>query len=278
MFLFRPATIAALAWLCLCAPIAASADSPSPGPSPASSVAQSGTPSPAPSSSPDLLQLGGEFYSIDRQTGYTYYFEGEVNGDAQSKSEFLYARNLWNTRAQIRVQIPVITKYSPKKATYSGLGNIQVSYIYLVDDEHYTHFIQTSIVPPTENNGVQGTDTEFQAYYGSKWKWRTGSISAVSEVAQTLISPPGSKWSSFYDFKTAVPDVEIASHLHASVAYEGKVNFASYGVYESAAGVAVYGVVSHNVGLTLYDGWGIGATGQATMWRYKMQISASARL
>lgn len=66
--------------------------------------------------------------------------------------------------------------------------------------------------------------------------------------------------------------------MHASIAYEAKVNFASYGVYESAAGLAVYGVISRNVGLTLYDGWGIGATGQAPMWRYKMQIAASARL
>jgi hypothetical protein len=36
------------------------------------------------------------------------------------------------------VQIPVITKFSQKKATYAGLGNIQLSYIYLVDDPRYT--------------------------------------------------------------------------------------------------------------------------------------------
>jgi hypothetical protein len=225
-----------------------------------------------------LLQFGGDFYSIDRQTGYTYYFEGLVNGGGQSKSEFLYGRNLWNNHAQIRVQIPVITKYSPKKATFSGLGNIQVSYIYLIDDPRYAHFIQATIVPPTETYGVQGADTEFQAYYGSKWKWRTGSISTVSEVEQTFIAPPGQKWASFYDLKTALPDLEIVKHVRASVAYEGKVNFASYGEYQSAAGLAVYGVIGGNVGLTLYDGWGIGATGQAAMWRYKMQISVSARL
>ncbi len=225
-----------------------------------------------------MLQLGGDFYSIDRQVGYTYYFESLVHGDAQSKSQLLIGRNLWNQHAQIRVQVPVITKYSQKKATYAGLGNIQVSYIYLIDDPRYAHFIQATIVPPTATYGVQGGDTEFQAYYGSKWKWRTGSISAVSEVEQTFIAPPGQKWASFYDLKTALPDTEIARHVRAAVVYEGKVNFANHGVYESAAGLAVDGVISGNVGLTLYDGWGIGATGQSTMWRYKMEIAANARL
>jgi hypothetical protein len=261
---------AAFLFGCACEPIAASADE--------APAAAASTPSPAPSSLPKLLQLGGDFYSIDREIGYTYYFEGLVNGAAESKSELLFGRNLWSKHAQIRVQIPVITKYSPKKATYSGLGNIQVSYIYLVDDPRYAHFIQATIVPPTVTYGVQGADTEFQAYYGSKWKWRTGSISAVSEVEQTFIAPPGQKWASFYDLKTALPDVEVARHVRAAAAYEGKVNFASHGRYQSAAGLAVYGVISGNVGLTLYDGWGIGTTGQSTMWRYKMEAAASARL
>jgi hypothetical protein len=47
-------------------------------------------------------------------------------------------------------------------------------------------------------------------------------------------------------------------------------------VYQSAAGLAVFPVISGKVGLSLYDGWGISATGRATMWRYKMQIAASA--
>ena len=225
-----------------------------------------------------MIQLGGDFYSIDRQTGYSYYFEGQLNGTAQSKSTFLYGRNLWNKHAQLRIQIPVVTKYSPKKHTYAGLGNIQVSYLYIVDDPRYTHFIQATIVPPTASYGVSSLDTELQLYYGSKWRWRTGSISVVSEVAQTFIAPPGQKWTSFYDLKTAVPDIAIAKHVRTSIVYEGKVNFASNGVYESAAGVAVYGVISRNVGLTLSDSWGIGAIGQATMWRYKMLASASARL
>jgi hypothetical protein len=268
-FRYGPAIVAAILWWSLYAPKVASADSASPAPAPTSS--------PDPTLASQLLELGGDFYLIDRQTVIHLLFRGSCQRGCASKSEFLYGRNLWNKHAQIRVQIPVITKFSQKKATYAGLGNIQLSYIYLVDDPRYTHFIQATLVPPTESYGVQGADTEFQAYYGSKWKWRTGSISAVSEVEQTFIAPPGQKWASFYDLKTALPDFAIAGHVHASIAYEAKVNFASYGVYESA-GSAVHGGISRNVGLTLYNGWGFGATGQAPMWRYKMQIAASARL
>jgi hypothetical protein len=229
-------------------------------------------PNSAPTESP-LFDVGEDVYTIDRDMTLYYYMQVNPDGSAQAKREFRFGRNLWNDHAQLRIRVPELTKYPAVGAAYSGLGNIEIGYSYVLTSSAFDHFLETRIALPTATFGVTSLDTQLKAYYGTKWKWRGGGIGLVNEFDQTIIKPPGASWTSYYDAKINVPDLRLVGGVKLSTVYEGRFVFNAGGVYRSAAGGTLFGNF-HGVALSVIDTWGIGGN---PLWRYKLEANATVR-
>ncbi|MGB8909744.1 MAG: hypothetical protein WCC84_13460 [Candidatus Cybelea sp.] len=251
-----------------------------------SRAAAAASPAPSPSEAP-LYPMGDDIYTIDHDATLFYYFQGNRDGTAKVKKEARYDRNLWNTCAQLQIRIPFITKYptaavlpySPDANPYSGLGNLELRYLYAVPAKTFDHTIAVGVALPTQANGVESIDTQLKFFYITKWKWSGGALASTNEYDQTVIRPPGAGYTSYYEQEITVPywsfiDSPDMKGLKISASYTGRVLFNDGSIYKSAIGWIMNGSIN-DVGLSLRDTWGIGANG---VWKYKVEANATARL
>jgi hypothetical protein len=251
---------------------------------PAPSSSASPAPSPNPSEAP-LYVTADDIYSVDRDVTLFYYFQGNRDGTGKVKKEFRYDRNLWNTCAQLQIRLPFITKYpiapvtpySPKADPYSGFGDAELRYIYAVPTKTFDHTLVVGAAFPTTANGVDNTDTELKFFYITKWKWG-GAIASTNEYDQTIIRPPGSSYTSYYEQEVTLPyysfiDSSSLKSLKISATYTGRVLFSDGSIYKSAIGALLSGS-SNDFAMFVRDTWGIGGNG---VWKYKVEANASAR-
>lgn len=240
--------------------------------------------SPAPE--PPLYSMADDIYTRDRDATFYYSFRSESDGSAAAKSEIRYARNLWNTCAQLQIRLPFITRYpaaasaqSPQANPYSGFGNAELRYSYNVASAAFDHSIEVGAAFPTASNGVDSLDTQLKLIYATKWRWRDGSIVYINEYDQTIIRPPGANYTSFYEGKVSLPNYAFVDSpdmrgLKVSAFYDYRFLFSNGGLYRSALGGIVNGNVN-DVALNFVDTWGLGQSG---LWRYKVEATATARL
>lgn len=249
-------------------------------------LAASALASPAPSEAP-LYPMADDIYSIDHDTTFFYYFQGNRDGTAKVKKEFRYDRNLWNTCAQLQIRLPFIIKYPTAPVTpyslnadpYSGFGNAELRYIYAVPTKTFDHTIVAGVALPTESNGVDSIDTRLKFLYLTKWKWNGGALASTNEYDQTVIRPPGAGYTSYYEQELTLPywsfiDSPALSGVKFSATYTGRVLFNNGSIYKSAIGYIVNGSIN-DFALNLRDTWGIGTNG---IWKYKVEANATARL
>ena len=226
--------------------------------------------------SPLYTITSDDIYSIDRDMTAYYYFQSNLNGSAKAKYEYRFARNLWNDNAQFRLRIPIVTQFSQTKSTLSGLANIEVGYSYGVTSKTFDHYLEARVSLPTAvNTGVSSNDTQLKGFYNLKWKLKDFNIAYSNEYDQTIIKPPGSSWTSYYEGKLTFPDFKLLPGLKFSTFYNYRVLFDSYGVWKDALGATLYGNMN-DVALSITDSWGVG--GSNSLWRYKLELNATARL
>lgn len=252
--------------------------------------------SPSPGASPEpteapLYPMNDEIYTLDRDVTLFYYFQGNRDGTAKVKKEFRYDRNLWDTCAQLQIRLPFITRYptspkppySPDANPYSGFGNAELRYLYSVVSKTFDHTITVGAAFPTQTNGVESIDTQLKFFYVTKWKWNGGAIASTNEYDQTIIRPPGSSYTSYYEQEVSLPywsfvDSPDWKPLKLSATYTGRVLFDTGSIYKSAIGFVMNGSINGlrgvPVALSLRDTWGIGANG---LWKYKVEANAAAR-
>jgi len=216
-------------------------------------------------------------YSIDRDATLYYFFQGNQNGTARAKRELRYGRGMWKSGSSVRIRIPFLTQYPLSGNPYSGLGDVEVGYSNNVASPPFDHSTELRIVLPTATNGVQSLDTQFKGFYTTKWKWPHTSIVYVNEFDQSVIVPPGSLWTSYYEGKLTLPNsafVRTIRGLHLAAFYDYRVLFDSGGVYKDALGGMLFGNIN-DVALSVTDSWGIGTN---ALWKYKFEINMTARL
>jgi hypothetical protein len=229
--------------------------------------------------------MSDQYYTIDHDATFFYYFQGNRDGTAKVKKELRYDRNLWNTCAQLQIRLPWITKYptapvqpySPNANPYSGFGNAELRYMYSVASPTFDHTITVGMAFPTQSNGVESIDTVLKLFYTVKWKWDGGALSSMNEYDQTIIKPPGASNSSYYEQELNAPywafiDSPAMKGIKLSFSYTGRLFF-NGGPFKSAAGFIVNGT-SNDIGLSLRDTWGLGTNG---LWNYKVEANATAR-
>lgn len=228
----------------------------------------------APATTP-LYVEGDEIYTIDRAMTAFWYFQSNYGGSAKAKYEYRYGRNLWNDNAQLRIRIPIITKYSATGPTISGLGNIELGYSYGVTSKTFNHYLEARVSTATAANGASSNDTELKGFYNLKWKMAGFSVAYENEYDQTIIKPPGSSWASYYEGKLAFPDFAVMPGLKFSTFYNYRVLFDTGGIFKDAIGGTFSGNFN-DVALSVTDSWGIGS-GQSALWHYKLEVNLTAR-
>jgi hypothetical protein len=247
--------------------------------------------SPAPVASPQateapLYPTADDIYTIDHDMTLFYYFQGNRDGTAKVKREFRYDRNLWNTCAQLQIRIPVLTKYptspvtpySPNANPYTGLGNVELRYIYAVPTKTFDHTLAVAAAFPTNTNGVDSIDTQLKFFYITKWKWSGGALASTNEYDQSIIRPSFQSETSYYEQELTLPywafiDTPSMKGLKLSATYTGRVLFNDGSIYKSALGYVVNGSIN-DFALSLRDTWGLGGNG---VWKFKVEANASAR-
>ncbi len=222
-----------------------------------------------------LYSIAGEIYTIDRDMTAYYYFQSNYGGTAKAKYEYRYGRDLWNDNAQLRIRIPIITKWSQTAPTLSGLGNIELGYSYAVSSKIFDHYLELRVSTPTAANNASSNDTELKGFYNLKWRTPGFNVSYSNEYDQTIIKPPGSTWTSYYEGKLTFPDAKVLPGLTFSTFYNYRVLFDSYGVFRDALGATIFGNLN-DVALSLTDSWGLG--GSSSLWHYKLEVNVTARL
>ncbi len=259
---------------------ASGATVPSPAPSPAAENSAPPQTSPSPATfavptEPPLYQMNDDIFTVDRDATLFYYFQGNTDGTGKAKYEFRYGRNLWNDNAQLRIRIPVLTKFPVDGDPYSGLGNIELGYSYNVSSPTFDHSLEIRGSFATAANNVSSNDTQLKAFYTTKWKWAGGSIAYANEYDQTVIKPPGSTYTSYYEGKLTLPEYAFVQlrGLKFSAFYNYRVLFDSGGIWKGALGGTIFGNMK-DVALSLTDSWGIGDHG---LWKYKFEANATAR-
>ncbi len=253
-------------------------------PAPASPYAPS-APTAAPEPEPPLYSIGDQIYTVDHDVTAFYYFQGNRNGSGKAKYEVRYDRNLWDTCAQLQIRLPFITNWpiapsqsAPYGKPYTGFGNAELRYSYNVTGPTFDHSLQAGVALPTESNGVASIDTQLKAFYNMEWKWVGGSLAYTNEFDQTIIQPPGTGYTSYYEGKLTLPNYAFVSALRG-LSISGVYNYreffdAATPDFRSAAGGIINGNVD-DVALNLIATWGLGFNG---LWKYKIEASAVARL
>ena len=224
-----------------------------------------------------LYQMGDEIFTIDRDGTLFYYFQGNRDGTAKVKREMRYGRNLWNDCAQLRIRIPFVTRYPVIGNTYSGLSNIELGYSYNVKSTPFDHSLEFRIALPTAVNNVDSLDTQLKGFYTTKWKQPGWAISYTNEYDQTIIRPPGSSYTSYYEGKVQLPDYILVPEvpgMKLSAFYNYRVLFDSGGIVKDALGGTLFGSIN-DVALSVTDSWGLG---ENALWKYKFEANATVRL
>jgi hypothetical protein len=242
-------------------------------------ISQAGSPAPqadataAPAETP-LYDVAGDIYTIDRDATLYYYFRGNTNGSLKAKYEFRFNRNLWNDNAQIRLRVPFVTMFPTVGATFSGMSNIELGYSYGVTSKTLDHYLEMRVSLPTAVNGSTSNDTQLKGFYNLKWRFNGWNIAYSNEFDQTIIKPPGSSWTSYYEGKLTTPGVTLVKGVSISGIYNYRFVFDSGGIFKDVAGGTIYGNIK-NVALSITDSWQLGAN---ALWRYNFEANATARL
>ena len=259
----------------------------SPAPSPAPTMpppdlpaagSADATPTPAPEGPRfyNMVDDIDEPTSINRTATLYYYFQGNTNGTAKVKQEVRYGRNLWNNDAIVRLRIPFITRYPTSGNPFSGLGNIELGYAYNVAASSFDHSLEFRVALPTATNGVESLDTQLKGFYTTKWQWRGGAAIYVNEYDQSIIVPPGSSWTSYYEGKLTLPNssfIHPLGGLRIAAIYDFRVLFNSGGAYKNAIGGTLFGNLN-DVAISFTDTWGLGSN---PLWKFKPEVNVTAK-
>jgi hypothetical protein len=259
------------------APCYAQETPPSPAPSEAASTTPS--PTPSPSESPFYSEPDDIFSRTSDGTAY-YYFQGNRDGTAKVKQELRFGTTLWNDSAQFRIRLPYITKFPLQGNPYASIGDIEAGYNYNVTSKTFDHSLEFRIALPTAQNGVDNTDTELKAFYTIKWKLNGFNIGYTNEYDQSILTPPGSTYTSYYEGKLTLPDYAFKSlpGLKFSAFYNYRVIFQGPpGVqFKDALGGYLFGNLG-DLALSVTDSWGLGNSPTA-LWKYKFEANATYKL
>jgi len=270
----RALVLSAAAASLLAVPIAAGADTgaPLPGTTP------NATPAPiATASNEDEDATPGDFlFSLGGALRPRYYFQAGSSGKARAQYRITFGTKL-GAGQQLSVNIPWVTSYSPGRAPQSGLGNVSIMYALPRTGSHSDRTIAAEIVLPTVTNNVKSNDTQLSPHYDFRLYTARGGVLLQNTFVQSIIVPPGSSWSSYYDLK-AQPYVDTKTSGSVSLFYEGRINLALGGVYVSSLGPSLVARLGRRFTLTAFDIWGLGANSQNLLWRYKVQGLLSARI
>ena len=218
------------------------------------------------------------YYSVNRDATLYYYFQANTDGTGKAKYEARYGRNLWNKDAVVQIRIPIITKYPTMGNPFSGLGNIELGYSYNVASPTFNHSLEFRGSFATATNNVSSNDTQLKGFYTTKWKWKGGALIYANEYDQSIIVPPGSSWTSYYEGKLTVPEYAFRNlkGLKFNAFYNFRELFDSGGKFKDALGGTLFGNLG-NVALSATDSWGLGS-GSTALWRYKFEFNLTARL
>jgi hypothetical protein len=243
------------------------------------------TPASSPSPEPPLYSMADDIFTRDRDGTLYYFFRSNPDGSAVAKREIRYDRNLWDTCAQLQIRLPFITRYpitpnphSLEANPYSGFGDAELRYSYNVASETFDHSIEVGAIFPTASNGVARLDTELKLLYAAKWKWQGGTFAYISEYDQTVIRPPATDYTSYYEGKLSLPSYSFVDSpawrgLKVSALYDYRVFFSNGGIYKSAVGGIISGSVN-DIAVNVVDTWGVGTN---VLWKYRVEASAAAR-
>jgi hypothetical protein len=254
---------------------------PSPAPSVAASGASAASPSPSPSPTPKFYNMINDIDttgSVDRDATLFYYFQGNTDGTGKAKYELRYGRDLWNDNAILRIRIPFLTKYPTIGNPYTGLGNVELGYSYSASSPKFNHSLEIRGSFPTAANNVSSNDTQLKGFYTTKWKLPGFAITYLNEYDQSIIVPPGSSWTSYYEGKLTLPDYAFPNlkGLNFSAFYNFRELFDSGGKFKDALGGTLYGNLNNAVAVSVFDSWGLGGNA-SSLWRYKFEVNLTGK-
>lgn len=205
-----------------------------------------------------------------------YYFQSNTGGKGRAEYRVTFGRDDKRRHMQFNLNIPLVTSYAATRPPKTGLGNITIYVGHVLLGTGYSHTLAGELWLPTVTNGVRSNDTQLRPMYGIRWSGKRNSFTLDNTFAQSVIVPPGSTWTSYYDFRMAA--APYAGHGTFAVFYEGRFLFTLGGTYASAIGPNVVTKLWPGATLNAYDIWGIGASGQTNLWRYKTQFNLTQRL
>ncbi len=268
---------ALVVFMLLAAPITVDADVATPAALPTPTP----TPTPAPAAAAtaiDDAEAGpGDFlFSLGAAVRPRYYFQSNTGGKGRAQYRITFGTKL-AAGQQLNVNIPLVTSYSAGRAPQSGLGNIGIVFAFPRAGPHSDRTFSAELVLPTVTNNVKSDDTQLRPHYDFRLYSDRGGLLLQNTFVQSVIVPPGSTWSSYYDLK-ALPYVDAKTSGSVSLFYEARVNFALGGVYVSALGPSVVGRLGRRFSVSAFDIWGLGANSQNLLWRYKVQALLSASI
>jgi hypothetical protein len=255
------------------------APSASPGPVAFSTAMPGASANPVPSPNetpyvpPQLYPVADEIFTINRDTTFYYYFQENRDGTGKAKYEWRYGRNLGSDCAQIRLRVPVITKWPVLGNPYSGLGNLELGYGYYWSSKTFSYSLEFRVAAPTNANNVDNHDTELKGFYTTQWKWPSWALTYYNEYDQSIIKPPGSTWTSYYEGKLTIPDYKFAKRFKISAFWNYRILFDTGGIFKDALGTTIFGGYNW-LALSFTDSWGLGAN---ALWKYKFEANATAK-
>jgi hypothetical protein len=215
-------------------------------------------------------------FEVSHTFAARYYFESRLNGAGTAQYRLTFGK-AFSKRRSVKIYLPFVTSFAATRAPKSGLGNIAFVYTDSVKGEAFDHALVGELWLPTVTNGVKSDDTQLRPHYDVRWRWSSGGLSLENRFAQSVIVPPGSSWTSFYDLR-ATPYVSTARSGAVALLYEARVNLARGGIFVSAIGPSVSANIGKATTLSAFDIWGIGGNGQANLWRYRVQAQINAKL
>jgi len=238
----------------------------------------SAPPTPTPIASSEPAQPLNTLFELQRLAKIRYYFQSNTGGKGRAEYRLTLGRDDKRHHTQYNINIPILTSYAPTRPPKTGLGNISLMISHIDLGEGYSHSAGVELWLPTATNGVRSNDTQLRPLYGLRWTGRRSHFSFTLDntFAQSIIVPPGSTWTSYYDFRMAA--TPYAGNGTFSVFYEGRFLFTQGGTYASAIGPNVGAKLWPGATLNAYDIWGIGASGQTNLWRYKCLVNVTAKL
>lgn len=229
--------------------------------------------------SPDQSALESttdDAFEVSHTFAARYYFESKLNGAGIAQYRLTFGKAL-SKRRSMKIYLPLVTSFAATRAPKSGLGNIAFVYTDSVKGQAFDHALVGELWLPTVTNGVKSDDTQVRPHYDVRWRWSNSGLSLENRFAQSVIVPPGSSWTSFYDLR-ATPYVSTARSGAVALLYEARVNFALGGIFVSAIGPSITANIGRATTLSAFDIWGIGGNGQANLWRYRVQAQVNAKL